>query len=117
MNVVLPHPVGVLLGLLYTLFQDALIKEAGGGQSLGKKFLKLRVHCKEGPGPLSLRESAIRNSPLAVAQFFAIIPFWGWIILVLLGVPLVLMEIYLMKNKPNGERLGDVMAETEVLPE
>ena len=50
----------------------------------------------------TLRESVIRNAPLGVAIFFGIIPFWGWIILVLLGIPLVALEIYLMMTLENG---------------
>ena len=113
LDVVLPHPAGVLLGLLYTLLQDAM----WGGQSLGKRLLKLRVRNVETNAPCSLRESALRNSTIGVAFFFGIIPFWGWIILLLLGIPLFIMEVYLMKNKPRGERLGDLMAETRVVQE
>lgn len=113
LDVVLPHPAGVLLGFFYTLFQDAL----WGGRSLGKRLLKLRVRNSVTKENCSVKESALRNSTIGVALFFAIIPFWGWIILLLLGIPLVLMELYLMKNKDHGERLGDVMAETRVFQE
>lgn len=57
----------------------------------------------------------IRNAPIGVATFFGIIPFWGWIILVLLGIPLLALEVYLMVTLANGGRLGDVMADTHVV--
>ena len=50
-----------------------------------------------------------------MATFFAIIPIWGWLILALIGVPLMLMEIYLMLSVETGHRLGDVMGDTEVI--
>lgn len=111
LSIVLPYPVGVLLGFFYTLVHDG-IKD---GQSLGKRLFHLKVIHLKDHKPCTLRESVIRNSPLGVATFFAIIPFWGWIILVLLGVPLVALEIYLMLTQPNGGRLGDVMADTKVV--
>lgn len=109
-SIVLPYPLGVLLGFIYTLVHDGLFK----GQSLGKKFFNLRVVHVKTNQPCSLRESVIRNTPLGVATFFGIIPFWGWIILILLGLPLVALEIYLMVTLENGGRLGDVMADTRV---
>ena len=112
-SVFLPYPVGVLLGFLYTLVHDGIFQ----GRSIGKRFFKLQVLIVEEDGktkPCDYRQSVIRNATLGVATFFAIIPFWGWILLVLLGLPLVLLESYLMIRDPKGLRLGDVMAETQV---
>jgi hypothetical protein len=44
---------------------------------------------------------------------FAII-FFG-IILGLIGLPLMVMEVYLMISVETGHRLGDVMGDTEVI--
>ena len=57
----------------------------------------------------------IRNAPVGVATFFAIIPVWGWLILLLVGIPLLLIEGYLMFRVESRQRLGDVMADTEVI--
>ncbi len=111
LSAILPYPLGVLLGFAYTLTADG-IKE---GQSLGKRLFKLKVVHSEDPSPCSLKESAIRNAPLGVATFFGIIPFWGWLLLVLIGIPLVALEIYLMLKSPLGARLGDMMADTKVI--
>ncbi|MBI3542878.1 MAG: RDD family protein [Deltaproteobacteria bacterium] len=111
LSVVLPYPVGVLLGFGYTLVHDGVHK----GQSLGKWLFQLKVMNLKTNEPCTLRESVIRNAPLGVATFFGIIPFWGWIILVLLGIPLVALEVYLMVTLPNGGRLGDVMGDTHVV--
>jgi hypothetical protein len=118
-SLVLPHPVGVFIGLIYILIHDGL----PGGQSLGKRVFGLRTVMfdgTEGGGhgqatPCDFAESALRNAPLGAATFFAIIPFWGWFISVLLGVPMIAIEIYLMVTRPQGARLGDVMADTRVV--
>lgn len=110
-SVVLWYPIGVLLGLAYTLAQDGL----RDGQSLGKRLFHLKAINVNTGKDCTLRESLIRNAPLGVAVFFGIIPFWGWIILVLLGFPLVGFEIYLMRSQPTGARLGDVMSDTHVV--
>ncbi|MBI3554638.1 MAG: RDD family protein [Deltaproteobacteria bacterium] len=109
--VILPYPVGVLLGFMYTLVHDGVHK----GQSLGKWLFQLKVMNLKTDEPCTLRESVIRNAPLGVATFFAIIPLWGWVILILLGIPLVALEVYLMLTLANGGRLGDVMADTCVV--
>ncbi|OFZ75294.1 MAG: hypothetical protein A3K03_10420 [Bdellovibrionales bacterium RIFOXYD1_FULL_44_7] len=115
LSAVLPYPLGPLLGFLYTLFADGLNVGPFKGQSVGKKLLKLKVVNLIRHEPASFRDSALRNAPVGIATFFAIIPIWGWLILVLIGVPLMLMEVYLMMRVDTGHRLGDVMGDTEVI--
>jgi uncharacterized RDD family membrane protein YckC len=134
------YPVGPLLGFVYSLIADGLKLPGRGtqsvqGQSVGKWIFKLRVVMvvtrrvgEPGNGgmaeaetvvrervPASIKASALRNAPVGVATFFAIIPVWGWIILGIVGIPLMIMEIYLMATVETGHRLGDVMGDTEVV--
>jgi uncharacterized RDD family membrane protein YckC len=111
----LPYPFGPLLGFLYSLLGDGIHYKQFQGQSLGKRLLRLQVINTETGKPANLRDSALRNTPVGVATFFAIIPLWGWLILGLIGVPLMAMEIYLMLSAEKGHRLGDVMGDTEVI--
>ena len=116
---ILPYPLGPMAGFLYSLVADGLKLGKVHGQSLGKKLFKLKVeevHENEPRKPCSLRASCLRNAPVGVATFFGIIPFWGWIILGLLGIPLMAIEVYLMVRVDKGRRLGDVMGDTEVVP-
>lgn len=120
-----PHPLGVLLGLIYSLTHDGL----GDGHSLGKRLLGLKTFYledeKEGENhephslgirkPCNLKRSVFRNAPFGVAFLFAIIPFWGWFLAVILGVPLVCIELTLLIRQEKGLRLGDLMADTFVL--
>lgn len=118
---VLPYPLGPLLAFAYSLAGDGMNFGPFRGQSIGKRILGLRVICGHGHGhaktqrPAGFRESVMRNAPVGVATFFAIIPIWGWLILALVGIPLMVMEIYLMLSVETGHRLGDVMGETEVI--
>lgn len=85
------------------------VGEAGSG---GIADSELRVRDRRSA---SIRASVLRNAPVGVATFFAIIPVWGWIILGIVGIPLMIMEVYLMMTVETGHRLGDVMADTEVI--
>ena len=111
---ILIYPLGPLCGFLYSLFSDGINLGSFRGQSVGKKLMRLQVRSTVSKKPGNWRDSAIRNTPVGVATFFGIIPIWGWLILALLGVPLMIMEIYLMLSVETGHRLGDVMGETEV---
>jgi uncharacterized RDD family membrane protein YckC len=110
-----PYPIGPLLGFIYSILADGVNFKTFHGQSVGKKVMKLEVRSKVRGKPANWRDSILRNTPIGVVTFFAIIPVWGWLILVVIGVPVVLMEIYLMLRGEKGNRLGDVMADTEVI--
>lgn len=108
-------PVGPLLAFAYSMLCDGMSFGPFRGQSVGKKLMKLQVLNTQTRAPATFRESVLRNTPVGVATFFAIIPLWGWLILGLIGVPLMIMEIYLMVTVETGHRLGDVMGDTEVV--
>jgi uncharacterized RDD family membrane protein YckC len=118
---IIPYPVGPLLGFFYSLGADSLKLGSHQSQSLGKKFFRLQVVSRVRQGsnglrePCNLKESIYRNAPVGVATFFGLIPVWGWLILFVIGVPLMVMEIYLMLSVETGHRLGDVMGDTEVI--
>jgi uncharacterized RDD family membrane protein YckC len=112
---ILPYPLGPLMGFTYSVAGDGMRGGPFRGQSIGKKLLKLRVINTATKHPASLRDSVLRNAPVGVATFFAIIPIWGWLILGFIGLPLMMMEIYLMVSVESGHRLGDVMGDTEVI--
>ena len=112
---ILPVVVGPLLGFFYSLLADGIHYGPFQSQSIGKKLLGLRVMSVPRDAPANWRDSMIRNAPVGVATFFAIIPVWGWIILILVGLPLMAIEVYLMFRTEQITRLGDLMADTEVI--
>ncbi|MFZ9000974.1 MAG: RDD family protein [Bacteriovoracaceae bacterium] len=105
------YPVGILFAVLYLGVCDSL----QNGQSVGKKFMGFCVISLEDGSPCSTRQSFIRNLPIIVPLIPAILPIWGWIFSILLGIPLIVMEVYLIFKLDSGHRLGDVMADTSVM--
>jgi uncharacterized RDD family membrane protein YckC len=116
----LPYPVGVLTGFVYSVLGDALHFGPFKYQSVGKRILKLQVRRVQPPEggarpEMGIQNVAMRNLPVGVATFFLIIPVWGWILLPLVGLPLMAFEIWLMIRIPGGHRFGDVLGDTEVI--
>lgn len=105
------YPIGTLLAFSYIAVCDAI----QGGQSVGKKFIGIKVISLEDGQPCSLKQSFIRNLPFLVPIFFSNLPFIGWIFSILIGIPLILLELYLLFRLDSGYRLGDVMADTSVM--
>lgn len=104
------YPVGILLAVLYVSVSDAL----QNGQSVGKKLMGFNVISMEDGQYCSIKQSVIRNLPISVPLFFAVIPIWGWIIWILSGSFFLVLELYLLLKLDSGNRLGDVMADTTV---
>lgn len=97
---------GWAVGLAYLLVADGLF----GGQSLGKKVVGLRVITKDGL-PCGIRESLLRNSPLALGYLFYQVPFVGKLIF---GAALLFEFVVALGNK-EGARMGDEISGTRVM--
>ncbi|MBS1958777.1 MAG: RDD family protein [Bdellovibrionales bacterium] len=101
---------GSILGFIYSLVADGLPFQKWKGQSLGKKVVGIQVLSTS-----PLKSSVLRNIPMAVVAFLMIIPFWGWILAVIVGIPVALIELSLIARAERHQRLGDVMAESFVI--
>jgi uncharacterized RDD family membrane protein YckC len=109
---------GSILGFLYSLTADGLPFKNFKGQSVGKKLMGIQVLSgaqKDSKRQSRLKTSVVRNAPVGLVTFLMIIPFWGWILALMIGVPLGLIEISLMVRADRRQRLGDVMAESVVV--
>ena len=108
---------GAVLGFLYSILADALSFKKVQGQSIGKLVMRIRVASGSGHQVRSARmkTTIIRNAPVGIVTFFLIIPIPGWILGLLIGIPLFLIELSLMIRAERHQRLGDVMAESVVL--
>ncbi len=104
------YPAGHLAAFLYILIADGL-----KGQSIGKKIVRIYVINTATDKKTRFRESILRNSPIALVLLFLLIPPIGWILLFIIGLPVIAMEIYLMKTVEKQLRLGDTIADTRVL--
>lgn len=105
------YPVGLILAIIYASVADSL----QNGQSVGKRLMGFQVISLEDGKPCTLKQSVKRNLPLTAPLFLAIIPFWGWVLAIILGSLLIGVEIYLIYKLDSGHRIGDVMADTSVM--
>lgn len=98
---------GFYAGLLYLLIGDGLFS----GKSVGKKLVGLRVVSSVSLEPCSIRESIIRNSMFGFGYLLTVIPWLGWVVLVIISAG----EFILVLGSEEKKRLGDEIAETLVL--
>jgi uncharacterized RDD family membrane protein YckC len=101
---------GSVLGFLYSLMCDGLPFERWRGQSLGKKIMGIQVLAAS-----PLKASVLRNLSMGVVSFLLVIPFMGWALAIIIGVPVALIEMSLIVRAEKHQRLGDVMAESFVV--
>jgi len=106
------YPIGALCAVLYAFFHDNF----KDGVSPGKMIIGLKVI----PYPneeqkMSWKISAIRNMSIGIFVLFAVIPMVGWILMFLVGIPLLIFEAYLIYSMESGYRLGDILAGTRVV--
>lgn len=111
--------VGALVGAAYVLTKDALVYEltrdpAWKNRSPGKKLLGLEV-VNLGGGDLDLAGSARRNITLALGTLLGAVPVAGWVAGMAVGTILGLVESVLVLVDPRGRRLGDRIANTQVV--
>lgn len=105
------YPVGPLAAFLYILICDGL----KGGRSLGKRVTGLCVVNTTTGKPADFKDSIIRNSTVAFPVLFYLIPILGWLLWIVIGIPILAIEVYLMTRLEQQARLGDTMADTKVL--
>jgi uncharacterized RDD family membrane protein YckC len=99
---------GIFAAVAYLLISDGLLD----GRSAGKKIMGVRVISVTSGGNGSFRDSIIRNSPfVAAVLLFYLIPFVGWIFSALI----LIFEFLLMIGNPEGMRVGDDLAGTQVV--
>ena len=105
------YPVGPFAAFLYILICDGF----QDGRSLGKRVVGLKVVNTTTGKPGSFKDSVMRNSTVAIPVLFFMIPILGWLLWFLIGIPILAIEIYLMTRLDLHARLGDTMADTQVL--
>lgn len=110
---------GWLVGAAYMLTRDALVFELTKdaqwkNRSIGKKLMGLQV-VKLGGGDVDMTLSVKRNITLAIGSIIAIVPVLGWVVGGVVGGVLALIEILLVLADANGRRLGDKLADTQVI--
>ena len=98
---------GFFAGLTYLLLGDGFFD----GRSVGKKLLKIQVVSAGTDSPCTFKESILRNSTFAVGYVLWIVPFIGWIFILIISA----VELVLVLGSKDGMRLGDEIAKTAVI--
>lgn len=106
----LSEVLGICSGVILCIIQDGM----GVGQSVGKRMLGLQVVEEPNSIACSYLASCIRNLPFAILIFSSLLPPIR-IVAVLVAVPVVILEAYLLMSLASGVRLGDVLANTKVV--
>ena len=108
---------GPPLAAIYLLFADGLMN----GQSVGKRLFGVRavVLPPKGGGtrgvPAGYRESVLRNAPFALLGLFYGLTLVGWLLLFVVGLPIIAFEAYMVWSDRLGIRIGDIFADTQVV--
>ncbi len=107
-----PTFIGTVAGITYILIADGL----NGGQSLGKRIIRLKVVSPgRGWDDCNFQESILRNIPVGVVILFTMIPYLRWLLFFTLGLAIVAFETYLSYVDDEGLRWGDRIALTQVV--
>ena len=102
--------VGPLVAAAYLLVADGLLQ----GQSPGKRIFGVRAVVPATRAPAGFQESMLRNAPFAVVTVFWSLPIL-WPAFFLVGLPVIGYEAWQVWDEPLGRRLGDRLAETQVV--
>ena len=102
--------IGAIAGTVYMLLKDGLPE----GQSVGKKLMKLQV-ITEADTKADFTASAKRNAIFALPIALMIIPILGWIMAPFVALVIIIIEFLKIKDEPQGRRLGDTWADTQVI--
>ncbi len=107
---------GPPLAALYLLVADGLMH----GQSVGKRIFGIRTMVLPPPGgtrgvPAGYRESVLRNAPFALVGLLYGVSLVGWVLLLLIGLPVIVFEAYMVWSDRLGIRIGDIFADTQVV--
>jgi len=103
-------PVGPIAAAVYMLVADALMN----GQSLGKRLFGVRAMSVARRAPAGLMESVLRNSPFALVAVFGSVALL-WPALFVAGPAILVFEGYRAVTEPQGIRMGDLFADTQVV--
>ena len=108
--VVISGPFGVVIGAAYLLVRDGW-----NGRSLGKILVGLQVVTFIDGRPAGLRESLLRNIPLAIVAVLSVVTIFGWVMFFTVGPVTFGWTLYQIYTEDSGRRTGDLLAHTAVI--
>lgn len=104
------YELGAILGVIYLLLADGLLY----GQSPGKRLFGVRAMHIPDRTPAGYKESILRNADFALVALFFVVPLW-WVLVLLVGLPIIAFESWMVWTDRLGIRIGDIFADTQVV--
>ncbi|MBE2249479.1 MAG: RDD family protein [Myxococcus sp.] len=104
-------PAGIVIALLYLLFADGMIQ----GQSPGKKLFGVKVVYLPTRQGARHRDSVLRNAPFGLTIILSMMPELGFKAFIAGVVVIGVIEAVKCWRDPDGIRLGDLWAQTQVV--
>lgn len=104
-------PAGIVIAFLYTLFADGMIV----GQSPGKKLFGVKVLYLPTKQGARHRDSVLRNAPFGLIIILSMMPELGFRAFIAGCVVIGAIEAVKCIRDPDGLRLGDLWAQTQVV--
>ena len=104
-------PAGVVMACLYILFADGMLQ----GQSPGKKIFGVKVIYLPTRSGARHRDSVLRNAPLGLIIILSMMPELGFRAFLAGLVVIGGIEALQCWREPDGLRLGDLWAQTQVV--
>jgi uncharacterized RDD family membrane protein YckC len=107
----LGHDFGAILAVVYLFIADGLFH----GQSPGKRLFGVRAMHIPDRTPAGYKESVLRNADFALVVLFFLGGPLGWVLLLLVGLPVIAFESWMVWTDRLGIRIGDIFADTQVV--
>ncbi len=104
-------PAGIVIALIYLLFADGMLQ----GQSPGKKLFGVKVMFVPTRSGARHRDSVLRNAPFGLILILSMMPELGAKAFVCGLVVIGTIEAVQCLRDPEGVRLGDLWAQTQVI--
>ena len=104
-------PAGIVMAFLYLLFADGMLQ----GQSPGKKLFGVKVLYLPTRQGARHRDSVLRNSPFGLVILLSMMPELGTNAFFIGAAVVFTIEIVKCVKDPQGMRLGDIWAQTQVI--
>ncbi len=103
-------PAGIVIAFLYLVFADGMLQ----GQSPGKKLFGVKVVYLPTRSGARHRDSMVRNAPLGLVIILSMMPQLGFNAFVAGIIVIGGIEAVRCVRDPDGLRLGDLWAQTQV---
>lgn len=111
--------IGAIAGAAYILTKDAIPyiiakDEEWKGKSVGKKLMDLKVVELSGQ-EVDIATSCKRNITIALGSILAVVPILGWLAAAVVAPIIGIIECILVLVDDKGRRIGDKIADTQVI--